>query len=433
MLRKFKLVLAVLFLLAPFMAQAATDPLPIFTFANDTSKIIYQPNTTDAAVGSYAFSTSQLPATQLTGDTASFNLIAVASGNWTYGGTLYPQPSGTTVNVSGYTYINVDIYGDNSGKTLYLDFEDNSGDAAYFQPTINWSGWQHLSFALTSASAGGGTPANTWTAIAGLSVWANTGGPMNVYVANLAATNTAPVIPDHSVVAQAANRTITVDGTASSWDLTASQPISVDTSALTTASLTMSSNIRAVWDANYLYILVQEGGSAQYALEAPTAAAYQAAPYNFDGVALYLELNQTNYGATSTILWMGFNSSGLPGVWTSTINNTTSPYVQSDLANGAVTTSGKFAQHNRVIEAKLAWSDLAALNAAYLPTGGLNSSTIVPGLKIGCQPLIVDNNYNIQAFIGGTQWAPPSGYDTNSRTIQLSSTIPVTLSTFSFE
>ena len=42
-----------------------------------------------------------------------------------------------------------------------------------------------------------------------------------------------------------------------------------------------------------------------------------------------------------------------------------------------------------------------------------------PGLRIGCEPQLVEYNHKYQSFIGGQQYRKPTGLDANSRDIEL--------------
>jgi hypothetical protein len=74
----------------------------------------------------------------------------------------------------------------------------------------------------------------------------------------------------------------------------------------------------------------------------------------------------------------------------------------------------------------------ATVGATYLPAGGLVAS-VSAGLKIGMDPLMIENDYNHQSFMNGVVGAPPSGSDTDSRDMELSDMVPVTLSEFSID
>ena len=45
--------------------------------------------------------------------------------------------------------------------------------------------------------------------------------------------------------------------------------------------------------------------------------------------------------------------------------------------------------------------------------------SVAAGLRLGCEPLLLDQGWSGQAFIGGGQGTPPGGNDINSRDIVL--------------
>lgn len=81
-------------------------------------------------------------------------------------------------------------------------------------------------------------------------------------------------------------------------------------------------------------------------------------------------------------------------------------------------TSGTLAANDRVIEAAISWEDLdASVDSDRLPGGFL--SVTRSGLRIGAEPLLLDNGSRHQAFIGGSRSKKPNGRDENSRDILL--------------
>jgi hypothetical protein len=40
--------------------------------------------------------------------------------------------------------------------------------------------------------------------------------------------------------------------------------------------------------------------------------------------------------------------------------------------------------------------------------------TIAPGFRFGCEPLLVEFSHTRQSFVGGAQYAKPTGRDANS-------------------
>jgi len=233
-----------------------------------------------------------------------------------------------------------------------------------------------------------------------------------------------------------------VDGTGSAWATLASSTLYMDTSANSTLpDNNLGANIRYAWDYTNLYILVAENTSlvtSTNEVEAPDEDSYEAGPWSFDGAGFWVDLSNTcgltNHGVEIVKAnadfqpWFGFSSASVPGLEFARANNSTTMDM-AGLANARVFTSGTFAAHNRKIEAAIEWADIASDVATNQQPGGNIAAALAPGLKIGCEPLLINNYWNGQSFIGaGNQWNPPSGADTNSVDIQfISLTTPPTL------
>jgi hypothetical protein len=224
-----------------------------------------------------------------------------------------------------------------------------------------------------------------------------------------------------------------IDGTGSTWNGLASSKLYMDTTPNSTLpNNNLGANIRYAWDYTNLFILVAENTdvvTSTNQVEAPDAASYQAGPWSFDGIAFFVDLANTcgltNHGVKISKgnadfqPWFGFSSSDLTTLLFARANNTTTMDL-AGLANAKVFTSGNFAAHNRKIEVAIAWADMAADVATSQQPGGSIAAAVAPGLKIGCEPLLVNNFWDGQSFIGvGNQWNPPSGADANSVDVQL--------------
>lgn len=220
---------------------------------------------------------------------------------------------------------------------------------------------------------------------------------------------------DISVDVDASQSTITVDGNAADWSALSSGTIALNTGGRGALLV----NVKFAWDANRLYILAQEVAGDATATEGTAQASYGSAPYNFDTVALFLDLNNSNDGeqnAQDFSPWFGLSSTGRTDLFSYRANNDTT-YVAASLPSSIVRTSGTIG--SRVIEAGLNWSDLAlVVNSGRQPGSNLVAA-IADGFKFGCEPLLVDDNYNKQSFLGGAQYTAPTGLDANSRNIVL--------------
>jgi hypothetical protein len=225
---------------------------------------------------------------------------------------------------------------------------------------------------------------------------------------------------------------LTIDGTGSAWTGLASSTLYMDTSANSTAGENLGVSIRYAWDYTNLYILVAENTrlyTETNVSETPDQPTYQANPWDFDGIAFFMDLNNT-CGLTFNGItvskpngdfepWFGFSSAGLDDIYYARANDTTTEDL-AGLTHALNFTSGNAVNHNRKIEAAIAWADIAADVATNVQPGGNIASNLAAGLKIGIEPLLVCSNYNGQSFIGaGNKYNPPSGADTNSVDVQL--------------
>ena len=80
-------------------------------------------------------------------------------------------------------------------------------------------------------------------------------------------------------------------------------------------------------------------------------------------------------------------------------------------------TSGDASHHNRKIEIGINWASVAADVSTNVQPGGDIATHLVPGMKIGSDPLLIYNNYVSQTFVNGGNL--PSGVDTNSVDVEL--------------
>lgn len=218
-----------------------------------------------------------------------------------------------------------------------------------------------------------------------------------------------------SVDVDAEARTITVDGNAADWAGIGSDVVALNTGGRGQLLV----NVRFAWDASRLYILAEEQSGDLAATEAANQTAYGAAPYNFDTVALFLDVDNSNNGeqtAQDFSPWFGLSSTSRTDLFAYRANND-GTYVGASLPSSSLSTSGTMG--SRVVEAGLNWSDLAlVINVGRQPVGGL-AAAITAGFNFGCEPLLVDDSFAKQSFIGGSQFVAPTGLDANSRNIVL--------------
>jgi hypothetical protein len=223
-----------------------------------------------------------------------------------------------------------------------------------------------------------------------------------------------PSLPD--MVLTADKSTIIVNGSASDWI----GLISESQSLQTYGRGNLTCDVTFAWDNYFLYILVQETPGDTTQQEASSSSAYASDPWLFDGVAFWFDLDNSNDGEQlqDLNLWLGFSSAGLSGLTICRINNTET-LTPLPMQNGSTATSGSLSGNNRVIEASVKWSDIAAtVESSRQPYGNILIA-IGSGYQFGCEPLLLDDDYDGQSFIGGSQFINPCGVDMNSRDIIL--------------
>ena len=235
---------------------------------------------------------------------------------------------------------------------------------------------------------------------------------------------------DAEVVDAAFASALTVDGNAADWANLSSGVVTMDTS-IRGANGTLAVDIRYAWDDTNMYILVQEnsnGALSTNAQEAANGDAYLKEFWLFDCIAFWIDLDNTSgtevngnivaAGNADFQPWFGFSSSGRTDLIYGRANNTGDLNLDG-LENGKVATGGTFAAHNRTIEVAIAWADIAATVDSDRQPGGDLESVIAPGFVFGSDPLLLNNDYEGQAFIGPKQYEAPSGTDSDSRDIRL--------------
>jgi hypothetical protein len=216
--------------------------------------------------------------------------------------------------------------------------------------------------------------------------------------------------PDHSQTVRAPKVGDPLNGGPNTW-----QSHTGDATALDTAGRgTLRSELRFAWDERFLYLLVRETPGGDRPKEAPDAATYRAAPWDYQGVGLYLDAARGRIPSNGDlVLWLGFSSSGRTDLWSA-------PDLADAAASGfRVATGGSAAMNDRTIVARISWDALLDQATAGSRTIRTRLGRPGPGYRIGCQPLLVDGGWQRQSFLGGDQLACPSGRDANSRCILL--------------
>jgi hypothetical protein len=238
-----------------------------------------------------------------------------------------------------------------------------------------------------------------------------------------------------AVVYNADYGTITVDGDASDWaDLVDSDILDFDLQAVPEPNGNLHVKYRLAWDADYLYILVEEEPGDGVASEAANLAEfsdpYLGASEWHDSLALFFDFKNCRWpGIASHIsffLFLGLSSTEQTDLMFPLTNGRWGDQGGCDLdavEHGSVATSGTLG--SRVIEAKVKWSDLDDhINSWLLPEGGL-AAAVKPGYIFGCDPRLCDTEIDHEppwTAERGLAWlmrGQPSGRDTYSTDVRL--------------
>jgi hypothetical protein len=234
---------------------------------------------------------------------------------------------------------------------------------------------------------------------------------------------------------------ITVDGLPADWaTLDDSDVVDFDLQAVPDSNGDQGNlhvQYRLAWDANYLYILVEEQPGDGIATEAADRADFDnpalGATEWYDSLSLYFDFTNNRYpGIASHIsfyLFLGLSSTGRTDLMYPLTNGRWNDEGGCDLAaiaNGSVATSGTLG--SRVIEAKIKWSDLdSRIDNWRLPQGGLAAAvTAKPGSGyiFGCDPRLCDTEDETAPWTTekGLAWlsnGQPSGRDIYSIDVRL--------------
>ena len=210
--------------------------------------------------------------------------------------------------------------------------------------------------------------------------------------------------------------TITVDGNAADWaNLDDSDVVDFDLAAVPDQPHgNLHVQYRLAWDPNYLYILVEEQPGDGLAREANQVGGF-GVPWSlndktggdayYDALALYFDFTNTHWilgGEEGISLWLylGLASHGQTNLMMAWTNAEWGDHKPEAVVNGQYAETGT-GLGNRVVEAKVKWSDLDdAINAWRLPEGGL-AAAIRPGYIFGCNPRVND-------FEKSTLWGSPT-------------------------
>lgn len=215
-----------------------------------------------------------------------------------------------------------------------------------------------------------------------------------------------PAPPDEGQPVAADRATITVDGDPGEWDKLQSDKLHLNTSGLGK----LEADLQFAWDDEFFYVLVQQTAKGEKVREASDLAAYTSAPWEFDSIALHMDIGNGRIPTVSdVVLSLAFSSTGAKNVYNLPI----------DSAEVRTATSGSAEAGDRVIEARVPWS--AMINYATNERAELAQrlGEIGPGFRFGCEPLLAEFSHTRQSFIGGAQYEKPTGRDANSRDVVL--------------
>ena len=224
-----------------------------------------------------------------------------------------------------------------------------------------------------------------------------------------------PVISedDASRIIKAPKADIIIDGKADDWGNLKCDSLHLDTSA----KGNLQCNVKFAWNNEYLFILVTEGKGDTVAKEANSGEAFLS-PWEYDSISFFIDIDNSNdreaFGDFN--LWLGFSSAGHKDLYAS-LSNLPRNISRDYLSNIKVKTSGNQKHNNRIIEAAISWQGISDnIDDLFEPEQNLTKA-VRPGLRFGCEPLLVDDSYEKQSFIGGEK--RPGGKDKNSIDILL--------------
>ena len=217
---------------------------------------------------------------------------------------------------------------------------------------------------------------------------------------------TQPVSTDTSKLVNADRAFIKVDGNADDWTKLQSDPIQLDTGGRGK----MEVRLRFAWDDVHLYVLAEQTAKAAKVQEASDVAAYAGAPWNFDGVWMYIDLGN---GRVSTlgdfVAAFALSSTGAKDLW----------HGPADRNKIVSVASGSAGAGNRVVEACIAWRAMIDYASNGRAEFARRFGPIAGGFRFGCDPMLVEFDHTSQSYVGGEQYRKPTGRDANSRDVVL--------------
>jgi len=250
----------------------------------------------------------------------------------------------------------------------------------------------------------------------------------------------------------AGNVTMTIDGNTADWAaLVDSDVVDFDLAAVPEPNGNLHVHYRLAWDANFLYMLVEEQPGDLVATEANLVGAQYddwalndqtGGDYYYDNLSLYFDFTNNHWPGTnvsiSLWLYLGLNSkeaTPLMMAWTNSNRTNEGKHRTPAVLHAESKTKGTLG--SRITEAKLKWGDLVVMGGDghnivdnwRQPEGGLLAA-IKPGYIFGCDPRL--NDYELQnavlvgpsdeinsAWLNGNVNGNPSGRDIYSTDVRL--------------
>jgi hypothetical protein len=228
----------------------------------------------------------------------------------------------------------------------------------------------------------------------------------DIYYDDLRVEEAAEALSEARIVnAEKTLSPITVDGNPADWaNLVDSDVVDFDLAAVPEPYGNLHVKYRLAWDANYLYMLVEEVPGDGVATEAiQVGAKYDdwslndqvGGDYYYDNLSLYFDFTNNHWpgiqDSISLWLFLGLNSTGSTDMmmaWTNSGTFGGLKHRPAAIVGGSVATSGTLG--HRITEAKVKWSVLAGhITSWRQPEGGLLAA-IKPGYIFGCDPRLGD-------------------------------------------
>jgi hypothetical protein len=169
-------------------------------------------------------------------------------------------------------------------------------------------------------------------------------------------------------------------------------------------------DLRFAWDEEYFYVLARETQKGAKTHEATDAAKFAAAPWDFDGVWMFIDLGN---GRTATladfVVQLALSSSRASNL----VSVSPGPGTVSSASSGTAD------EGNRIVEARVPWRMMIHFASNAREDFARKLGPVRAGYRFGCEPALVEFNHKSQSYIGGQQYIKPTGRDANSRDVVL--------------